>query len=189
VLGLRQVHSKTVLTVEALSPDGFADRVADGLVTNLAEAVLTITVADCLPLFLVDRATGAFGLAHSGWKGTGIVLEALAALRRRFGTDPRDVAVTIGPGIGPCCYRVPEERAELFAKGFAAASVVRGADGEPRLDLRAANVALLRAAGVGEIAVVTDCTCCTPALGSFRRQGPEDYTLMLAWIGREGETQ
>jgi polyphenol oxidase len=183
--GLRQIHSKTVLSTDGLLPAALAEREADAMIAR-ADAVLTITVADCLPIFLVDRATGAFGLAHSGWKGTGIVREALAALRQRFGSDPRDVAVTIGPGIGPCCYRVPEERAALFARQFGSASVVRGADGQPRLDLREANLALLQDAGVRDITAVTDCTCCTPALGSFRRQGPTDYTLMLAWIGREG---
>ena len=69
-----------------------------------------------LPIFLVDPVTGAFGLVHSGWKGTGIVHAALESMMAAFGTDPRDVSVTIGPGIGPCCYRVPEERARVFLR-------------------------------------------------------------------------
>jgi copper oxidase (laccase) domain-containing protein len=47
----------------------------------------------------------------------------------------------------------------------------------------AANIRLLQDAGVEVIRMVADCTSCTPRLGSFRRQGPADYTLMLAWIG------
>jgi hypothetical protein len=148
--------------------------------------VLSATVADCLPIFLQDTANGAFGVVHSGWKGTGIVVNALAAMHDRYGTRATDVAATIGPGIGSCCYRVPEERADLFARQFGAAAVVRSQDGTPSLDLREANLALLRDAGVEVVTVVEDCTSCSEALGSFRRQGPARYSLMLSCIGRWG---
>ena len=184
VFAVRQVHSKEVLVVDGEEPDAIAGLEADGMVTARPDALLTVTVADCLPLFIVDRATGAFGLVHSGWKGTGIVLQAMRLLQERFGTRAADVSVTVGPGIGPCCYDVPDERAAGFAAQFGAEAVVRGSDGKPRLDLRSANVSLLQKAGVGEITVVTDCTSCSPALGSFRRQGPNSFTLMLAYIGR-----
>jgi len=154
------------------------------MIAELSDVTLTVTVADCLPIFLVDTVTGAFGLVHSGWKGTGIVVDAVAAMTARHGTRPQDVVATIGPGIGACCYRVPEERAALFAERFGAAAVTRDLGPEPRLDLRAANAALLREAGVSEIGVVTECACCSPRLGSFRRQGPESYTLMCAFLAR-----
>ena len=184
VFALTQVHSRRVLVVDGQTPQELAGTEADGMVTTRGDAVLTVTVADCLPIFLADPVTGAFGLVHSGWKGTGIVRAALEAMAGAFGTDPHTVSVTIGPGIGPCCYRVPEERAAAFALEFGAAAVVRGADGTPRLDLRAANVALLHAAAVEDIAVVEDCTCCTSFLSSFRRQGADAFTLMLAFIRR-----
>jgi polyphenol oxidase len=184
VFALTQVHSRRVLVLDGQTPRAIAREEADGMVTTRADAVLTVTVADCLPIFLVDPATGAFGLVHSGWKGTGIVGAALEAMTAAFGTDPRDVSVTLGPGIGPCCYRVSEERARSFAEEFGGSAVARGADGTPRLDLRIANVTLLQAARVREIAVVEDCTCCTPFLSSFRRQGADAFTLMLAFIRR-----
>ena len=184
VFAVRQVHSREVLVVNGEEPDVLAGLEADGMVTARPDALLTVTVADCLPLFVVDRATGVFGLVHSGWKGTGIICEAMRLLNERFGTRPADISVTIGPGIGPCCYDVPEERAAGFAARFGAETVVRGSDGKPRLDLQSANVGLLQKAGVGEITVVADCTSCLPALGSFRRQGANSFTLMLAYIGR-----
>ena len=181
---LRQVHSRRVQLIEEQSVDEVAAIEADGLLTDRSDAVLSVTVADCLPIFLSDRRTGAFGVVHSGWKGTGIVREALALMASRFGSLPAEVSAVIGPGIGACCYGVPEERAAFFASAYGAGTVVRQGGGVPRLDLRTANVELLRRAGVEEIMVVTDCTSCSPKLGSFRRQGAAGCTLMLAWIGR-----
>ena len=71
----------------------------------------------------------------------------------------------------------------MFASRYGEAAVVRDG-GPPRLDLRAANLVLLDEAGVQDVSVITECTSCTPWLGSFRRQGPEQYVLMLAWISR-----
>jgi hypothetical protein len=186
VFGLRQVHSQKVVVVDQRQLEGLAAEEADGMVTDRTDVVLSATVADCLPIFLRDTATGAFGLVHSGWKGTGIAAGALRAMQHSYGTLPQNVAVTIGPGIGPCCYRVPEERAELFSRQFGGATVVRNHDGTPSLDLREANIALLRDAGVETVTVVEDCTGCSEALGSFRRQGPASYSLMLSCIGRWG---
>jgi polyphenol oxidase len=184
LFAVRQVHSRTVLVVDGQDPGDLLGREADGMVTARADAVLSITVADCLPIFIADRASGAFGLVHSGWKGTGIAREAIGIMRARFGTRPEDISVAIGPGIGPCCYRVPEERAAVFAGEHGSGSVVRGADGTPRLDLRRANTGLLRGAGVEDVRVVEECTCCGAGFGSFRRQGPQGYTLMLAYLCR-----
>jgi len=41
---------------------------------------------------------------------------------------------------------------------------------------------------VTDVTVVTDCTGCSPRLGSYRRQGPAAYTLMLAWISLQPVT-
>jgi YfiH family protein len=185
VYGLRQVHSKRVLLIEEQQAEAAAAVEADALLTVRTDAVLSVTVADCLPIFLADRRTGAIGIVHSGWRGTGIVREALSLMGSRFGSRPAEIAAVIGPGIGACCYGVPEDRAASFAAEFGQDTVVREGGGNPRLDLRAANVRLLLDTGVEDISVVTDCTSCTRKLGSFRRQGPAEYTLMLAWIGRQ----
>ena len=182
VFGLHQVHSRTVIVVDHQDPESLANVDADGLVTSRQDAYLSVTVADCLPVFLVDEASGAFGLVHSGWKGTGIVREALRVMAEAFGTRARDVAAVIGPGIGACCYTVPQERYERFRAELGDHGAVRGAQGDYRLDLKAANVHLLESAGVGRICVAVDCTRCSPALGSFRREG-QGFRRMLALIG------
>jgi len=185
---VHQVHSQRVLVVDAATAIAALPlNDADGMITDRDGVFLTVTVADCLPIILEDTAGPAFGLVHSGWRGTGIVLEALRLMASRYGTRASNVRATIGPGIGACCYAVPEERARLFASAYGPGSVVREhgvKDGAPRLDLRAANLVLLGRVGVASVTVVSDCTSCTAALGSFRRQGPEAFTLMLAYVGR-----
>ncbi len=104
---VRQVHSRAVVRIDGSeAPDGpFPE--ADGMTTDRPDLLLTVTVADCLPIFLADRRTGAFALVHSGWKGTGIVVEAVRLMEAAYGTHAADLAATIGPGIGPCCYIGP----------------------------------------------------------------------------------
>ena len=181
---LHQVHSKNVLVIRSQEPKALESVEADGMVSARPDAVLTVTVADCLPIFLADPARGAYGIVHSGWKGTGIVREALRLMGMAFGTEAGDVSAVLGPCIGPCCYRVQHARYERYREEFGSHAVALGEGPEDyRLDLRAANVELLTQAGVRNISVATDCTCCSPALGSFRRQGAESFTRMLAFIG------
>jgi len=185
VFAVHQVHSTEVLVVDHQDPESLALVEADGLVTHRSDVLLTVTIADCLPIFLSDQVTGALGLVHSGWKGTGIVGEALRAMAKAFGTRAQDVGVVIGPGIGACCYTVPQERYERFRVAFGDQAVTRGPGGDYRLDLKAANVRLLEEAGVAKTLVISDCTCCSPALGSFRREG-RGFRRMLAYIGGAG---
>ncbi len=181
------VHSRTVLAVSA--PEDARGLEADGLVSSgdpLARGTcLVMTVADCMPIFIHDSASGAFGLLHSGWKGTGILEEAIGLMARRYGTRGRDVSAVFGPRIGPCCYVVDEARARLFADEFGAAAVswpVESGAG-PRLDLVGANMGIAGRLGLGSVHVVEACTCCGDRFGSFRRQGPMEFTRMAATIG------
>ena len=120
---------------------------------------------------------------HSGWKGTGIAAEAVRLIGAEFGIPPDRIGAALGPCIGPCCYDVPEDRAELFSREWGDDSV-RRADGKWYLDLARANVSLLEREGVSRIVAADACTSCTDALGSFRREGPQRFTRMLALIGR-----
>lgn len=181
VYSCRQVHSKTVVIVTDQDAEELAEIEADGLITRRRDAVLAVTVADCLPIFLVDRVHGAFALLHSGWRGTGIVVHALRQMEEKYASRPSQIAVSIGPGIGSCCYRIEEDRYVRFRDRFGEKSV-RRQDSEYYLDLAAANTELLRGLGIKEIRVCGNCTACTPQLSSFRRDGPS-FAHMLACIG------
>jgi YfiH family protein len=168
------------------------------MVSRDRAAYLSVTVADCLPVFLYDTEGGGFGLVHSGWRGTGIVLAALRLMTERWNARPEAVAAVLGPCIQGCCYRVDEERARAFEDEFGGPGgvyplgpVVRREGADPYLDLPAANARLLAGAGVRNIAVCEDCTYTDERLGSFRREGagknpkdPSAYTRMAAVLGR-----
>ena len=158
---------------------------ADGLIAQTSRDVLCVTVADCLPVFLIPRDGQFPVLLHSGWRGTGIVTAALAYLKSRFDRSPSGYHAIIGPGIRPCCYKVPLERALHFRDQFGPdAAEMQGKAG--RIDLQAANIALLGTTGVSSITVYEDCTACSTALHSFRAErasGHSGSRRMAALLG------
>jgi YfiH family protein len=182
VYGLRQLHSTRIARVGEESPRELAEREgADGLIAERPQAVLSVTVGDCLPIFLVHTRGRAFVLLHSGWRGTGIVAEAVRLLGTEYGAPARELSAVIGPGIGACCYAVDAPRYETFRRRFGERAV-RVEAGRFFLDLRQANAGLLADCGVREVAASEECTACTPWLASFRRDGPA-FARMVAFIG------
>lgn len=165
---LRQVHGDRV--VEA--GPGWGEVDADAAVSRDPRLLLAIATADCYPLLFHDPASGAVAAAHCGWRGTvlGLAGRVLDELRARYGSDPGDVRVAIGPGICRRCYQVGEEVRAAFREAGFPAELARP-DGETdggrrwRLDLAGANRwALLRAGARPEHVVVLDaCTACDPA--------------------------
>ena len=188
----RQSHSTQVALVNADDPSSVYE--ADALV-GCGGAALSVTVADCLPVYLFDTRTKAFALCHSGWKGTGIALEALRLMRAHYGTRPRDVAAVLGPCIQRCCYRVDAGRAASFQRAFgqrdgtypAGKPVVeeKAADGGTAyfLDMQAANAKLLYDEGVRSLSRQNGCTFTDERYGSFRREGTA-FTKMAAILFR-----
>lgn len=179
------VHSRRV--AEAIRPDYCRGLEADGIVAPAPRgptdtAALVITVADCMPVYLWDPDSGAFGLLHSGWTGTGILAEAVALMAERYGSRPARLSVAFGPCIGSCCYVVDEDRARAYEREFGPSAVVRS-EGRPRLDLVAANRGIAERLGLGAPIVSGACTACGGRFGSFRRQGAGRFTRMAAAIG------
>jgi len=184
VYSLMQNHSRNVIEViKRVNPDECNGVESDGLVSGDFSPVLCVTVADCLPIFIIDKTTDAFGIVHSGWKGTGIAMNAIGLLEKRYGSERSNLRVVIGPGIGPCCYSVDEGRARLFMREYGE-DVVKIDHGKFFLDLKKANINLLEREGISDILVSSDCTFCNPLLSSARRTGNPDFISMLAGIGR-----
>jgi len=178
-IAMRQIHSDIVRvanSADAESPVQTAK--ADALITNEPGLLLTVQVADCVPILLADKKRHAVAAIHSGWRGTlqRIAEKTLGRMQMEFGTRPEDVLAALGPGIGQCCFEVGPEVATEYAAKFPDApewfqgpfdSLARG-DNDPNwlpwltmrppghqppsprvhLDLIAANRSILSAAGV-----------------------------------------
>lgn len=164
----QQVHGDRVAVVDAaLAGAGalsLADTVAgtDALVTALPNVPLLLFYADCVPILLADKRTGAIGLAHAGWRGTvaGIAAKTVQAMQEALGSRPQDILAAIGPSIGACCYEVDDfvrGRAEGYERFFTA---VPGRQGHYLLDLWGYNKSVLLEAGVlpQHIAAAQVCT-------------------------------
>jgi YfiH family protein len=125
---LQQVHGAAAVVLRSghTAPHEAELEKADILLTNDASRVITIRVADCLPILFVDPATGAVAAAHAGWRGLAsrVPLVTIERLAAEFGSRPADVLVAVGPSIGACCYEVGEDVRARFAD-FGAAEVER----------------------------------------------------------------
>ncbi|MDE2319994.1 MAG: laccase domain-containing protein [Rhodospirillales bacterium] len=103
LLGLKQVHGKSVVTVTSPWAEGEGPQ-ADALVTRLPGLALGIITADCAPvLFFGDN--GAVGAAHAGWRGAfdGVLEETAQAL---YSLGATKIKATIGPCIHQPSYEV-----------------------------------------------------------------------------------
>jgi YfiH family protein len=176
IAAVTQVHGAAI--VHAHAEYGGQRPHADGLVGDDPSVVLTVRVADCVPVLLADTRHGIVAAVHAGWRGTaaGIAGAAVSQLAESYGTLPGDLLAALGPSIGPCCYSVGPELQEVFrAEGHGAALENWFTQRERlHLDLWAANRDQLIAAGLPGRSVFVSglCTACHPAwFYSYRREG------------------
>ncbi|MFI3257981.1 MAG: polyphenol oxidase family protein [Spirochaetales bacterium] len=171
------IHSKTVAAIDKASE---AENCRlDGIITCNPLIVPVVTVADCMPIYIWDEKTGCFGVLHSGWKGTGIIAQALSLAYAKYGAKKEDFHIILGPHIHDCCYIIDEERAQYFKDTFGTDCVASTNDNTQfRLSLKKANLFLLQTLGVprDNILCIDECTCCKQdtagkeLYGSFRRE-------------------
>jgi YfiH family protein len=140
-----------------------------------------VLVADCVPVLLVARGNDAIAVAHAGRRGVaaGIVLATIDAMRE-FGARPSHVVATVGPAICGRCYEVPVAMQDEVCAVVPEARSTTAA-GTPGLDLRAAVVAQLRAAGVESIEAEPCCTAERDDLFSHRRDGVTGRFAGVVW--------
>jgi hypothetical protein len=200
---MRQLHSDIIHRLD-VAPSRELE--GDALMTDIADLLLVVRTADCLPVLLVDEVHRAVAAVHCGWRGTErrILEKAVRAMGEAYGSKPEEMIAALGPCIGSACYEVgPEVREGFLRAGFPETFLalrghvpeghvtgslpVRAPLLKPKyfLDLRAANVYLLDKAGVKRgniIPVGPVCTHCEPRLLSFRRN-PRDPRRMFNFIG------
>ena len=148
-----QVHGTRIAGIPpSFSSEDSPIDASDGLSLSAGGVVAAVMLADCLPVAVYDPDRKAGVLCHAGWRGTlaGIAAEAVERLAAE-GSDRNSLAAAAGPGIGPCCFTVGEDVAELFLrKGGLEDAVKKDGTGTFRIDLEAANLMILKAAGIRE---------------------------------------
>ncbi len=177
----RQVHSARVRRHLAVEPGWHVGDGFDGHLTDERGVLLAVTVADCVPIYLVDRVGRGLALLHAGWRGTaeGMIEAGIGALCELTGGDPPDLAVHLGVSICGSCYQVGPE----------VAWAVRGdgAQGPVRLDLRAELAERARRLGVTEVSVSPHCSAHEASRFFSHRASRGGPGRMVAYLGRPGE--
>lgn len=92
----------------------------DGLITNRKDKILSLTYADCTPIFLFDKSKKVIANIHSGWQGTlkQISREAIRHMINRYNCNPKDIICVIGPTIRKCHFEVDEDVKNMFYNTF-----------------------------------------------------------------------
>lgn len=156
---------------------------SDGLITNTPNLFLSVTAADCVPVFFFDPKTRSIGLAHAGWRGlvAGILENVVQEMSRVYGSHPSDIRVIVGPHIQACCFEVGEEVAKEFAQ-----ENIEHRDG--RIFANLASEAKMRFCRLGVCDVVVDPTCTyeDPRCYSARRDKTQPLEGMVAYAGMIG---
>ena len=168
-----QVHGKEVLAIEGRLPEKPVE--ADAIVTNVTGVAIGMMTADCQPILLYDPVNRAIGAVHAGWKGTalGIVVLTAQEMSSRYGTNPEDLIASLGPCIGPCCYKVGWNVLDEYMSRHREADCFSEKDGL-RMDINNANSVQLALIGVKRENISDDasCTSCNSDLFfSYRKDG------------------
>jgi YfiH family protein len=115
---VKQIHSGHIHVIASGRPKPAA---GDGLITDKPGLLLSVLVADCVPVLVADGKRRVVGAFHAGWRGTvkRIVERGVGDMRMLFGSRPEDLRAVIGPCVGACCYAVGEEVIDEFHSQFA----------------------------------------------------------------------
>lgn len=162
-----QVHGTDVHWHDALPEGWLILDGTDGHATSERGVLLTVTVADCIPVYLAVPEKGAIALVHAGWRGTadGILEQCVELLKWRGFARSSDIVMHCGVGICGDCYEVGSEVAVRF-----------GLTGTVKLDLRAVLARQARELGLQEITISPSCSA----------EGREQFFSHRASRGRDG---
>ena len=176
----RQVHEAAVRFSGAGPPGLQVTDPCDGHLTTAPGVLLAVTIADCVPVFIVEPVLRGVALLHAGWRGiaAGVLEAGLEALSGRVAAAVENLHVHLGPAICGVCYEVGSE---VFA-----ALGLAPPEGPAPVDLRSELARRAEAAGVAPaaISVSEHCTLCGDGLLFSHRGG--DRGRQVAYLGIRG---
>ncbi len=200
---LSQVHGTASRTLGfGEDPDEVVKEIGDITLSQSPEVACGVRSADCVPVLIADKKSGAVAAIHSGWKGTIARVAAIGTEQLRALSGPgSNFIAAIGPHISVCCFEVGDDVAMELAQassisdaalswGPASTAMVAktGATMTRRVDLRMIVRAQLISAGIpkDQIVDVFGCTFCDPLrFHSFRRDAQNSGRLLSAIVPRK----
>ncbi len=179
--------------VAIINEKNYQERIkADGFITAAPDIFLTITVADCFPVYFYDPIKKVVGLAHCGWRGItkNIVKNVIVAFKESFLSEPADILMAIGPGIQRCHFTVKED----VIGNFKEYDEFIERNGEPRttalrgksyfIDLSGIISKQAKDERIVSIELSGQCVYCDfNKYFSYRRDKPKILEVMMAYIG------
>jgi len=181
----RQRHGTEVHAVEdsIAVPAG-----VDGLATAISDVALVTFQADCVPMLFLDPVKRVVANSHAGWRGAylGMAGATVNRMVARFGCNPGDILVGVGPCISGDRFEVGSEVAERF-RGEFSGCVFPSKDRPGKFHVGLADVcvsSLLKSGVRGEnIEVSGLCTYGDERMFFSHRRDGESRGSMAAFIG------
>lgn len=156
----------------------------DGLVTDQKNIFLSVTAADCLPIFLFDPKKEIVGMVHAGWRSLERnVLENAVGKIKESGGKSQNILVGIGPAICQKHYEIGLEVAKKFAKYPEA---IKRKGNKIFLDIKKVAELQLLSLGIYSKNIEISSECTFELLGKYfsaRRDKPKEVEAMIAVIG------
>lgn len=112
----KQIHSDLIKKIDE---PGFAGE-CDATFTTKKNIFLTISVADCVSVFLYEPHHNIVAGIHSGWKGTSlnIISKTIEAIKLDTKIKNLNFYAYIGPCISQEKFEVDKDVADLFPKEY-----------------------------------------------------------------------
>jgi YfiH family protein len=173
----RQVHGSRI-ELHDQKPLGW--RVLDGIdghLTTVPGLLLTVTVADCIPVYLAHSGSGTVALLHAGWRGIadGIIESGIKAVTQAGECQPDEIRIHCGVGICGTCYEVGSE--------VLAAVSGQSSSSPGRLDLRLAAAERAGRLGVRDATISSWCSSHDADRFFSHRRSRGAEGRMVAYLG------
>ncbi len=163
---LKQVHGNRIIKIDKRPKHTLQ---GDGIITD-TDIPISISVADCAPVYLIDAESRAVGLLHCGWKpiSKNIIDKGAKLMNKFYGIQPEDLIAFIGPTILHDDYEIGDE----IIHHFDVTNIVRN-NGNIFLDIPGEIVSRLENLGIDpeNIAYFPVSTFSDNTLTSYRREG------------------
>lgn len=140
-LRVHQVHGREVAAVKSGEPFD-TDCKADALVSMDCRRVISVRIADCVPVLLSSGDGRVVAAVHAGWRGivAGVIPAAvMRMLDENKASAAGEMVAAIGPCIGHDAFEVGNEVLSEFKRTFGdEAPTTRTSAEKGKIDLRAA---------------------------------------------------